>query len=143
MSIWFDPASLPPVPHAPSAGTLAHHLGMVLTAFADDALHGSMPVDDRTRQAGGLLHGGASVALAETLMSAAAARTVDPSRQRVVGLEINANHVRGVQEGHVHGVARPVHLGRSTQVWTCELHDDAQRLVCSARMTISVLERAA
>lgn len=141
MSLWFAPDQLPSVPHQPPPGTLAHHLGMVLTAFTDDALHGSMPVDGRTRQVAGLLHGGASVALAETLMSAAAARTVDPSRHQVVGLEINANHLRGVREGHVHGVARALHRGRSTQVWSCELRDDAGALVCTARMTLSVLER--
>lgn len=142
-SIWFDAAALPQLPRLPPEGTLSHHLGMRIERFEPDALVVSMPVDGRTRQVTGLLHGGASIALAETAMSAAASYTIDRSRFGVVGLEINGNHVRAVREGVVWGTARPVHLGRSTQVWTCEVRDEQQRLVCSARMTVSVLEKAA
>ncbi len=143
MPIWFDPTRLPTTPHVPPEGTLAHHLGIRITAFHDGALEGTLPVDGRTRQVMGLLHGGASIALAETLMSAAAGWTVDRDRFQVVGLEINANHVRGVREGIVTGRAAPLHRGRSTQVWTCDIHDGQGRLVCTSRMTVSVLERTA
>jgi 1,4-dihydroxy-2-naphthoyl-CoA hydrolase len=141
MTIWFDAKSLPATPYAPAFGTLSHHLGIVVTEFLEDGVVATLPVDDRTRQVVGLLHGGASVALAETLMSFGAICTVDKRKFSVVGLEINANHLRGVREGHVTGTAKPLHLGRSTQVWTCEIRDVDGNLVCSSRMTISVLER--
>ncbi|HYF19594.1 MAG TPA: hotdog fold thioesterase [Ramlibacter sp.] len=141
MSIWFDRALLPATPHVPPEGTLSHHLGIRITAFQDDALEGTLPVDGRTRQVMGLLHGGASLALAETLMSAGAGWTVDRNRFQVVGLDINANHLRGVRDGVVTGRAAPVHRGRSTQVWTCEIRDAQGHLVCTSRMTVSVLER--
>lgn len=141
MSIWFAPDTLPAPPCAPPEGTLAHHLGMAFVQRGDDFLVVRMPVDARTRQPAGLLHGGASVALAETAMSAGAAWTVDRARFQVVGLEINANHLRGVREGWVSATARPLHRGRSTQVWACDIRDEAGALVCTSRMTVSVLER--
>jgi 1,4-dihydroxy-2-naphthoyl-CoA hydrolase len=141
MPIWFDSARLPATPHVPAEGTLSHHLGIRITAFHDDALEGTLPVDGRTRQAMGLLHGGASLALAETLMSAGAGWTIDRERFQVVGLEINANHLRGVREGFVTGRAWPLHRGRSTQVWNCEIRDDQGQPVCTSRMTVAVLER--
>ncbi len=97
-----------------------------------------MPVDARTRQPFGLLHGGASVALAETLGSIAGNLCV--ARGRVVGLEINANHVRATTEGFVHGTARPLHIGRSTQVWEIRIEDDAGRLTCISRLTLAVVD---
>lgn len=141
MTIWFDPDSLPAPPIEPPAGTLARHLGMEFVHRGADFLVARMPVDARTRQPAGLLHGGASVALAETAMSAGASWTVDRARFQVVGLEINANHLRGVREGWVSATARPLHRGRSTQVWACDIHDEGGSLVCTARMTVSVLER--
>lgn len=140
-SIWFDRSHLPALPHVPPPGTLSHHLGIVITEVEDDALVGTMPVDHRTRQVAGLLHGGASAALAETLMSAAAAWTVDRARFRVVGIEIQASHLRAVREGHVVGRARPVHLGRQLQSWTCDIADERGGLVCTSRLTAFVSPR--
>jgi 1,4-dihydroxy-2-naphthoyl-CoA hydrolase len=129
------------MPHLPRSGTLAGHLAMELVEIGDDFLRGRMPVDDRHRQPFGALHGGASVALAETLMSYAANLCLDPARKYGVGLEINANHVRPVHDGWVTGTARPVHLGATTQVWTCEIRDVRERTACTSRMTIAVLDR--
>jgi 1,4-dihydroxy-2-naphthoyl-CoA hydrolase len=139
MAIW--KGTLPPLPHLHSPDTLPGHLGMELVEQGEDFLKGTMPVDRRTMQTHGLLHGGASVALAETLMSVAAGLTLDRERFYVVGQEINANHVRSAREGRVTGTARPVHLGRATQVWTCEIRDEQDRLVCISRMTVAVLAR--
>jgi uncharacterized protein (TIGR00369 family) len=123
-----------------SAGTATGHLGIVFTEHGPDFLRGTLPVDERTRQPYGLLHGGASVLLAETLASCAAALCLEPgSGQRVVGLEINANHVRAVTAGVVTGTARPVHVGRSTQVWEVRIEDAQGRLVCLSRMTAAVV----
>ena len=104
-----------------------------------DFLRARMPVDERTRQPLGILHGGASVTLAETLGSLAGIMCVEEG-WTAVGLEINANHVRAVREGWVTGECRPVHVGRSTQVWQIEIRDDAQRLVCASRMTLSIVQ---
>jgi 1,4-dihydroxy-2-naphthoyl-CoA hydrolase len=114
------------------------HLGIELLEAGRDYLKGRMPVDERTRQPLGLLHGGASVALAETLASMAAAFTLDRSKHYGVGLEINANHLRPVEEGFVVGVARPCHLGRTTQVWQVQIHDRNDRLVCISRVTMAI-----
>jgi 1,4-dihydroxy-2-naphthoyl-CoA hydrolase len=119
--------------------TAIERLGIEFEDVGDDWLRARMPVDQRTHQPYGLLHGGASVLLAETLGSAAAMACVDPSAFFVVGIEINANHVRGVREGWVHGTARAVHLGRTTQVWEIRIVDDADRLVCLSRLTIGVV----
>jgi uncharacterized protein (TIGR00369 family) len=141
-SIWFRPQTLAGL-NATSAGTLAEHLGIEYTACGPDYLQARMPVDARTRQPYGLLHGGASLVLAESLGSYGAALTVDPARVRVVGQEINANHIRAVTEGHVTGTARPLHLGSRSQVWSIEIHDDHGRLVCVSRLTIALLARDA
>lgn len=139
MAIWFDEF---PVADARerSRDTLVDHLGIELLEAGDDYLSARMPVDRRTRQPAGVLHGGASVALAETLASWAATYCVDRSKNHCVGLEINANHVRPVAEGWVTGTARPVHLGRSTQIWEVRITDDANgKLVCVSRVTMAVL----
>lgn len=120
--------------------TLAESLGIVIESFGDDSITGSMPVDGRTHQPYGLLHGGASVALAETLGSLGAAMTVDPQRFRVVGLDINSNHVRGVRSGRVTATARPLHRGRRTQVWSIEQVDERGKLTCVSRLTMAVVE---
>ena len=104
-------------------------------------MRGTLPVDARTHQPYGLLHGGASVALAETLGSFAAMLTLDPAVEAAVGLDINANHVRGVKSGTVTGTARPLHLGRSTQVWEIRIEDAKQKLVCISRLTLAVIPR--
>ena len=122
--------------------TMADALGIELTAVTDDYLEGRMPVDGRTHQPMGLLHGGASVALAETLGSVAAAlRLPDRTRQACVGLEINANHLKGVRDGWVRGRATPVHVGRSTQVWEIRIsHEETGALVCISRITMAVID---
>lgn len=121
--------------------TLADALGIELTALTDEYLEGRMPVDNRTHQPMGLLHGGASVALAETLGSiGAATRLPDRTRQACVGLEINANHLRGVKSGFVVGRARPLHVGRSTQVWEINITEEGtDKLVCVSRITLAVI----
>lgn len=125
-----------------SHGTMAAALGIEITAQDEAGLRGTMPVDERTRQPFGLLHGGASVALAETLGSLGAWLCLDdPDTQAAVGLEINANHVRGKRSGIVTGTARPEHLGRSTQLWSIRIEDEDGRLVCLSRLTIAVVPR--
>lgn len=123
----------------PQPGTLMAQLGIEMLEQGTDFLRGRMPVDERTRQPMGLLHGGASVALAETLGSHAAYLCLENPEQSVVGLEINANHLRGVRSGFVYGTARPVHLGRSTQVWEIRIVDEKDQLICLSRLTMSVL----
>ncbi|MGA9421849.1 MAG: hotdog fold thioesterase [Rhodanobacteraceae bacterium] len=123
--------------------TLCEQLGMRVTEIGDDFLRGTMPVDARTHQPFGLLHGGASVALAESLGSLAGNLCLDPVTQLAVGLDINANHVRAVGEGTVTGTARPLHLGRSTQVWEIRIENEADKLVCISRLTLAVVPRQA
>ena len=138
MRIWkqdIDLASL----NGWSTNTLMEAIGIQITAVGDDWLQGTMPVDRRTHQPYGLLHGGASVALAETLGSTAAMLTLDAAKERAVGLDINANHVRGVLSGTVTGTARPLHLGRSTQVWEIRIEDESGKLVCISRLTMAVV----
>jgi 1,4-dihydroxy-2-naphthoyl-CoA hydrolase len=141
MNIWFKDFPLDAA-NARAAGSLIGHLGIELVTAGDDYLEARMPVDTRTVQPAGVLHGGASVALAETLASWGATLVVDPDKHYCVGQEINANHIRGIREGHVTGVARPVHLGRRTQVWEVRITDDAGRLVCISRVTVAVLDGA-
>ena len=121
--------------------TMAQHLGIEFTEIGENFLKARMPVDDRTRQPYGLLHGGASAALAETLGSVGSAFVIDPDQFICVGLEINANHIRGVQEGHVYGTAIALHLGQTTHVWDIRIHDDQEKLVCVSRQTVAILKR--
>src|SRR5579862_4797822 len=122
-------------------GTMIEHLGIELIEAGDDYLKARMPVDHRTRQPAGLLHGGASVALAETLGSLGAIYCVDREKYYCVGQEINANHVRGVTGGWVIGTARPVHIGRSSHVWEICITDERDKLVCISRITMAVIDR--
>jgi 1,4-dihydroxy-2-naphthoyl-CoA hydrolase len=140
MSIWFREFTLDEVRKF-QHGTMAEHIGIEYVRIGTDALEGRMPVDQRTVQPDKILHGGASVALAETLGSVGGAMCVDRERFRVVGQEINANHLRAATGGHVHGRARPIHLGRRSQVWSIEITDDRQKLVCVSRLTLAVIER--
>lgn len=140
MAIWFgDPGIV--LPLRPGPGVMAHVLGIEVTELGEDWARGRMPVDGRTRQPAGLLHGGASVALAETLMSFAATLCVDRARFAIVGQQISANHLRGVREGWVTATARPVHLGRTSQVWDCAIDNEAGERVCVSRMTAAVVAR--
>ena len=129
--------------NARARGSMVEHLGIVVTEAGDDWLRGTMPVDARTKQPYGLLHGGASVALAETLGSMAGNLCVDSAKEMVVGLEINANHLRAAREGVVTGTARALHVGRSTQVWEIRITDDGGRLACVSRLTLAVVPRRA
>jgi 1,4-dihydroxy-2-naphthoyl-CoA hydrolase len=124
-------------------GTLIENLGILFTEIGDDFVRATMPVDSRTVQPYGLLHGGASVALAETLGSMGAAMCVDAAEYQVVGQEINANHVRAARSGLVTGTARAVHLGGRTHVWSIDIVNDAQKLVCISRITMAVIKRGA
>ena len=141
MSIWYDPAITAAQINPIGKGNMAEYLGMEITEIGEDYLKGTMPVDHRTRQPYGLLHGGASVALAETLGSLGAAFVVDRIKYDCVGLEINANHMRGVREGIVTGIARPIHIGKTTQVWEIRIHDSRDKIVCISRITVAVLKR--
>lgn len=120
---------------------LADALGIELVELTKERVVATMPVDDRTRQPFGILHGGASVALAETLASLAATMNADLERSYVVGVEINANHIRAKKEGVVTGTATPIHVGRSTQVWEVRIVDEEQRIICVSRCTLAVVPR--
>lgn len=122
-------------------GTMVEHLDIQLTEVGPDFLCGKMPVDHRTRQPMGLLHGGASVALAETLGSLGAHLNIDPATQACVGLEINANHLKSVREGYVYGRATALHIGRSTQVWEIRISSETGDLVCVSRITMAVIQK--
>jgi uncharacterized protein (TIGR00369 family) len=126
--------------NALSRDTAMEPLGIAFTELGADFLRATMPVDARTRQPYGLLHGGASVLLAETLGSTAGGLCVDED-EGVVGIEINANHLAAVREGVVTGTARPLHVGRSTQVWEIRIEDDGGRLACISRLTLAVIRR--
>ena len=138
MALWTQQLTLEQI-NAMFRSTLPEALGMRITDIGDDYVRGTMPVDARTHQPYGLLHGGASVALAETLGSLAGMLTLDPAVEAAVGLDINANHVRGVKSGVVTGTARALHLGRSTQVWEIRIEDEKQKLVCISRLTLAVI----
>jgi 1,4-dihydroxy-2-naphthoyl-CoA hydrolase len=140
MAIWFKSYSLKEVQQR-GAGTMVEHIGITVTEIGDGFLKGTMPVDHRTIQPMGILHGGASAALAETLGSLAANLVVDPGKKYCVGLDINANHIRSAKGGLVTGTATPLHIGSSTQVWHIEITDEEGRLVCISRLTMAVLDK--
>lgn len=121
--------------------TMTDFLGIEFTKIGDDFLEATMPVDSRTKQPLGLLHGGANVVLAETLGSVAATLTLDKETQFCVGLEINANHLKSVREGFVKGVASPIHLGNKTQVWDIRIYTESGDLSCISRITMAILEK--
>ncbi len=125
--------------NARARGSMVEALGILIIEAGDDWLRGTMPVDARTKQPYGLLHGGASVALAETLGSMAGGLCVDSATEAVVGLEINANHLRAVREGTVTGTARALHVGRSTHVWEIRIENEAGKPVCISRITLAVV----
>jgi 1,4-dihydroxy-2-naphthoyl-CoA hydrolase len=142
MSIWRSPRTVEDL-NANRQGTLVGTLDIQFTEIGADFVRGTMPVDTRTVQPYGLLHGGASVALAETLGSTGAAMCVDAEEFQVVGQEINANHVRAIRSGLVTGTARALHLGGRTHVWSINIVNDAQKLVCISRITMAVIKRGA
>ena len=140
MSIWKQSTDLDRI-NAWNHNTLVEHLGMRVTEIGADYVRGTMPVDARTRQPFGLLHGGASVALAESLGSLAGNLCIDLATEMAIGLDINANHVRAATAGVVTGTARSLHLGRTTQVWEIRIEDERARLVCISRLTLAVVPR--
>ena len=138
MRIWKQPISVALLTASNDNGAVSH-LGIEFLEVGDDFIRARVPVDHRTVQPYGLLHGGVSVVLAETLGSCGAAYSAPPGH-RVVGLDINANHLKSATSGWVTGITRPVHIGRSTQVWAIELHNEAGELTCVSRITMAVLQ---
>lgn len=140
MTIWKTDFDLHDLARCTADCSLSH-LGIEFTAFGPDWLAAQMPVDARTKQPFGLLHGGASVFLAESLGSVASQLCIDPLLQNCVSLDINANHLRSVREGFVRGVARPLLIGQTTHAWEIRISDDQDRLVCVSRMTIAIFSK--
>jgi 1,4-dihydroxy-2-naphthoyl-CoA hydrolase len=126
--------------NAMSENNMLEHLGISFTEIGEDYIMATMPVDHRTQQPYGLLHGGASVALAETLGSVAAHLTIDSDKQYAVGLDINANHIRGAKSGVVTGIAKPIHIGRKTQVWEIKNNNQDDKLICISRITMAIVD---
>lgn len=141
MAIWFKqftPADL----NRRGENTLADFLGIKFTTIGDDSLTATMPANERTKQPLGIIHGGANVVLAETIASTGANAVIDLEKYYCVGLEINANHIRPVKEGLVTGIARAIHLGRTTQVWQIDIYNEAGKQTCVSRMTAAVVARS-
>jgi 1,4-dihydroxy-2-naphthoyl-CoA hydrolase len=143
MSIWHLSNSTMTIEQLQTLGanTMGALLGMEFTEIGENYLKMRMPVDDRTRQPYGLLHGGASAAMAETLGSVASAYVIDREKYICVGLEINANHIRGAKEGWVYGTVIPLHLGKTTHVWDIKIVDEREKLVCVSRLTVAILKK--
>lgn len=138
--IWFKPFSIEEI-NRWSAHRLMNNLGIELVAIGDDYLRAKMPVDERTLQSMGCLHGGATCVLVETVGSIAGHFCIDPQLKFCVGLEINVNHVKAVRNGWVHAIARPLHLGQSTQIWDIQVRNEQQALVAVSRLTMAVLNK--
>ncbi len=143
MSIWFKKDIDVEKLNRFSANTMNEILGIKITEIGENYLKGTMPVDKRTHQAYGILHGGASAALAETLGSIGSVIVVDPEKYICVGVEINANHIRSVRDGIVTGTALPLHLGASSHVWEIKITDKNEKLVCVSRLTVFVKAKKA
>lgn len=143
MAIWVQPVTIGTLEQKADllalGETTGSYLGLRIVEVGADFLRATLPVDHRTKQSYGRLHGGASCVLAEEIGSIAAYLCVDPATHFVVGIEINANHVRPVRDGHVIGTARPLHLGQTTQIWEIRIEDEQQRLVCISRLTLAVV----
>jgi len=140
MGIWFKEFSIEDL-NRRGKKMMIEFLDIEFTEIGDDFLKATMPVNDRTKQPIGILHGGANMVLAETIASVAANSVVDSTQFYCVGLEINANHIRSVKEGLVTAVTSPVHLGRTTQIWQINIFDEAGKQTCISRMTASVISR--
>ena len=138
MSIWFKNNS---VENIKIKNTLVETLGIEITETGDNYIVGTMPVDNRTKQPFGILHGGASVALSETLASIGGNLTVNYEKYHVVGVEINANHVKTAKDGYVTGKCKPIKIGRSTQIWQTEITNEKNELICISRITLMVLNK--
>lgn len=141
MNIWFKKDLVLGDINGLGKGTMGEYLGIEWVELGEDFIKAKMPVDHRTRQPYGLLHGGASCVLAETIGSVASAMVVDHDRFYCVGMEINANHVRSAKDGYVTGIAAPLHLGTNTHVWDIKIYDELNKLVCVSRLTVAVIPR--
>lgn len=141
MPIWFDKELTVEKLKPFMTNTMAQYLGIEWVDVGADFLKAKMPVDHRTKQPYGLLHGGASCALAETIGSVASAMVVDHSKFYCVGIEINANHIRSAKEGYVTGVGTALHLGATTHVWDIRIYDQKEKLTCVSRLTVAILKR--
>ena len=139
MSIWFNKELSLDHFGQLGKGTMSEWLGMEWVELGDNFFKARMPVDHRTIQPYGLLHGGASCVLAETIGSVASALVIDQSKFYCVGIEINANHVRGVKNGYVTGTVTPLHIGASTHVWDIKIHDEREKLICVSRLTVAIM----
>jgi len=140
MSLWKTQTTLDELKER-SKNTMIEHLGIEFLEIGDDYLKARMPVDYRTKQPVGLLHGGASVVLAETLGSVAAGLCVDRRKKSIVGLEINANHIRPVTDGWVTGVTNPIHVGNTTQIWEIKIFNEQAKLICVSRLTVANIDK--
>lgn len=140
MSIWFHRPSLEDISKR-GENTMVPFLGIEITEVGEDYLKATMPVDHRTKQPLGLLHGGANCVLAESVGSIAANYCIDPSKYFAVGLDINANHLKAVREGLVTAIAKPLHMGKTTQVWEIKIENEEGKLACISRLTMAIVER--
>lgn len=140
MSIWFKPYTTVDI-QGLLKNNMAESLGIEITEITSDSVKGKMPVDHRTKQSMNILHGGASAALAETLGSIASNLIVDTAKYACVGLDINANHLRPVSGGFVFAEAKPIHIGKKTQVWSIEIKNDQGKMVCISRLTMAVIDK--
>jgi 1,4-dihydroxy-2-naphthoyl-CoA hydrolase len=140
MTLWKTQTTLDQLKER-SKHTLAEHLGIEYLEIGDDYLKAKMPVDYRTKQPAGLLHGGASVVLAETFGSIAARLCVNVEKKGIVGIEINANHIRPVTDGWVTGVAKPIHIGNTTQIWEIKIYNEQDKLICISRLTVANIDQ--
>ena len=141
MSIWFNKSLSVDSLKSFGINTMVKHLGMDWVAIGNDYIKMSMPIDERTKQPYGLLHGGASCALAETVGSIASQCVIDPDKFICVGIEINANHVRSARQGYVNATCTPLHIGASTHIWDIKIHDEREKLVCISRLTVAILKK--
>ncbi|HXB91911.1 MAG TPA: hotdog fold thioesterase [Puia sp.] len=141
MSIWFYPSVSIDQINPLGQNTMVGFLGIEFTEVGENFLKAQMPVDHRTQQPYGLLHGGASAVLAETMGSVASALVIDQAQFICVGLEINANHIKGVKEGFVFGTVTPIHIGSTTHVWDIRITDQQESLICVSRLTVAILKK--
>lgn len=142
MSIWFQPIPVDDLTNIRNMGTMADFLGIKFTKVGEDFIEGTMPVDERTFQPMKIMHGGASCVLAETLGSVGANCCVDPEKKACVGIEINTSHIKMAKSGLVKGVARPVHIGKTTQLWEIHIYDEKSNLVSLSRLRVAVIDKA-
>jgi len=141
MAIWFKPFSIDEIENLEREDHMGFFLGIKFTRVGNDEIEARMPVDNRTKQPYGILHGGASVVLAETIGSFASHYVIDNSKYQAVGMEVNANHLRPVRDGFVTAVCKPVHLGKSSHVWDIRISDDKGKTVCISRLTVAIIHR--